>query len=120
MLIGLGTDIIECERLADVIGRQGDAFLRKVFTVSEITYCQKHKESMQNFSGRFAAKEAVAKALGCGIGELLSFLDIEIRNSPAGRPEVHMHAAAFCKHKFHLSISHTKSYATATCIVEKE
>lgn len=117
---GIGCDIIEVERVAQVLERHGPSFLAKSFTPNEQAYCLKHKMPARHFAGRFAAKEAVAKALGCGFGASLAFLDIEILNNPAGQPHATLTAEAaerFGHPEIHLSISHAKLYATAFAIV---
>ena len=120
MLIkGIGSDIIEIERIQRSISSHGLKFLEKLFTEKEITYCQKHKHSHRHFAGRFAGKESIAKALGTGIGKKLEWKDIEILNNSEGKPEVFLSEKAynlFDKPSILLSISHCKSYATATAI----
>ena len=87
-IIGIGTDITECLRIARMIERHGELFLDRVFTPAEISYCQGRKQSTQHFTGRWAAKEAILKALGTGWVQGISWRDIEIRNQPGGRPQV--------------------------------
>lgn len=119
LIKGIGSDIIEIERIKRSISKHGIKFLEKLFTEKEISYCKQHKLSQRHFAGRFAAKEAIAKALGTGIGKMLEWKDIEIINDSFGKPEVFLSEKA-CK-LFHnptilLSISHCKSYATATAV----
>lgn len=116
---GIGSDIIEIERIKRSISKLGKKFLEKLFTEQEIDYCQKHKLSQRHFAGRFAAKEAIAKALGTGIGEHLQWHDIEILNNSFGKPEIFLSKKAFerfNKPNLLISISHCKAYATATAI----
>ena len=116
---GIGCDIIEIDRVAQVLERHGPAFLKKTFTPKEQEYCLQKRDPAPHFAARFAAKEAVSKALGCGFGEALSFLDVEILNSSSGKPEAHLSAEAQERHGFptlHLTISHSKAYATAFCL----
>lgn len=118
-IIGLGTDIIMVERIREILIRHPDHFPLRHFTEAEQAYCNKHRNAAQNYAGRFAGKEAVAKALGTGFGEHLSFLDIEIKNDTAGKPFVILSEGArayFGNVKILLSISHCKEYATATAI----
>lgn len=111
-LLGIGTDIIEIDRIEDSINRFGDQFLTKLFTPEEIAYCKKHKFPSKHFAGRFAAKEAIAKAIGSGFGENLSWLDIEILPNEQKKP------IAKCKdYLIQLSISHCQSYAVAMAMV---
>lgn len=113
---GIGCDIIEIERLAQVLDRHGEAFLAKTFTAEEQAYCLKYRHPTPHLAGRFAAKEAVAKALGCGFGKELAFLDVEIRANDQGKPEVLLSPEA--ARRFHhpnllVTISHSRHYATA-------
>jgi holo-[acyl-carrier protein] synthase len=117
---GIGTDIIEVDRLKKAIDRNGEAFLKRIFTQNEIEYCNKFKDSFLHFAARFAAKEAISKALGSGLGKKLSFLDIEIKNEKDGKPIAYFSNKA--KKKFSnplvlISISHTKALATAFAIL---
>ena len=118
---GIGCDIIEIERVAGVLKRHGPSFLAKTFTPAEQAYCLARTPPARHFAGRFAAKEAVAKALGCGFGARLTFLDIEILPDPHGKPEAflsHDAAARFHHPQILLSISHAKAYATAFAVVK--
>ncbi len=118
-LLGLGTDIIEVKRIEGVLQRHGKHFLEKVFTEAEQEYCMKHKEAARHFAGRFAAKEALVKALGTGLKEGISWLDFEITNDAMGKPQVKTSPkinTQFNNPHFLISISHCKEYATATAI----
>jgi holo-[acyl-carrier protein] synthase len=117
---GIGNDIIEIERIERSIERYGQKFLDRIFTKEEQNYCLKHHHSPRNFAGRFAAKEAVVKALGTGIREGVSWLDIEIINDAEGKPCVSFSTKlqeTFPNTQIHLSISHAKQYATAVAIL---
>ncbi|HSX14075.1 MAG TPA: holo-ACP synthase [Chlamydiales bacterium] len=116
MIKGLGTDIVEISRIRESIERHGQYFLNRLFTQKEQDYCNKFQDPVPHFAGRFAAKEAISKALGTGFGAELSWHDIEIVNDERGRPRVHLREEA--KGTIHLSISHCVSYATATAILE--
>lgn len=116
---GLGNDIIEIERIRQSIERHGQHFLARLFTAQEQDYCYKFKDSVPHFAGRFAAKEAISKALGTGLGAELSWLDIEVLGDEQGRPIVHFSEEA--KKRFHnphmlISISHSENYATAVAL----
>lgn len=116
---GLGTDIIEIERIERLIKEHGSHFLNRIFTEKEQSYCLEHVESHLRFAGRFAAKEAVSKALGTGFGEDLSFIDIEILPIPSAPPKlvISERANALFNHpKILISISHCKLYATAVAL----
>ncbi|NGX44420.1 MAG: Holo-[acyl-carrier-protein] synthase [Candidatus Anoxychlamydiales bacterium] len=117
---GIGTDIIEIERLRLVIKRKGQPFLEKIFTAVERKYCIKFKDSTLHYAARFSAKEAIAKALGTGFGKDLSFLDIEITNDEKGKPLVNLSKAAekrFNRPKILISISHTDTLAIAFVMI---
>jgi holo-[acyl-carrier protein] synthase len=118
-IIGIGTDIVECLRIARMIEEHGEAFLSRVYTDWEIRHCRAQKYSTEYFAGRWAAKEAIVKSLGTGWRRGLSWTDIEVRNEPNGRPQVHVCGAAK-EDALHLrvtdillSISHCRAYAIA-------
>ena len=121
-LHGLGIDVVEVARIAAAIERYGEAFLARIFTAAERDYCSGQHAPAQHFAARFAAKEAAVKALGTGIGEHAGWLDLEIRRSPAGAPELLLHGAAaeFAKRhgiaEVRISLTHTKDYAAANAI----
>lgn len=117
----VGVDILEIERIRSAYERYGDRFLQKIFTPLEIAYCQKHKDPYPRFAARFCAKEAVAKALGTGLGANLSFHDIEISHDESGRPQVSLSKKSnkfFKKPRIHLSLSHCKEHATAMVVID--
>lgn len=118
-VIGIGTDIVECLRIAQMIERHGELFVQRVYTTHEMLYCQSRKLSTQHFAGRWAAKEAVLKALGTGWIKGISWRDVEVRNNGGGKPLIQLHggakerAAAIGLDQILISISHCRSYATA-------
>ena len=120
MIVGLGTDIVEISRLEAALARNGKLFRDRVFTEAEQ---REAGERLSYFAGRWAAKEAAAKALGCGIGAGCSFTDIEVLNDESGAPHLTCRAAAArCirgnRLRYLVSISHEKAYAIATVIAE--
>ena len=121
-MIGIGTDIIECERIAQMIGRHSDHFLHRVFTEQEILYCSGRKSSDQHFAGRWAAKEAVLKAIGTGWISGIRWTDVEVVNEISGAPVVRLHggAARIAMEKgimrLKITISHCKTYAVAFAV----
>lgn len=120
MIRGLGNDIIEIARIEQSIARHGDRFLERLFSPEEQRYCGKHKNSATHFAGRFAAKEAIAKALGTGFRRELGWRDIVITNDSLGKPIVTLSESAaiqFNSPTIHLTISHCKNYASAVAIV---
>jgi holo-[acyl-carrier protein] synthase len=113
-VIGIGTDIVECLRVAKMIERHGELFLTRVFTPHEIDYCTARKAATQHYAGRFAAKEAVLKALGTGWTRGIHWRDIEVQNEMGGRPKITLSGAARqLGDRLHISISHCRTHATA-------
>lgn len=122
MIYGLGTDIIEIKRIFKAIDRHGNRFIEHLFTESEIHYCKKYQDPIPHFAGRFAAKEAILKALGTGLKSPISWHDIEIKNDANGKPQIYLSEKLkklFPKLAIYLSISHCETYATATAIAEE-
>ena len=122
MILGIGTDIVDCTRIAKVLERKGELFTSHLLTEKEQT---QSRNDLYYICGRWAAKEAFSKALGCGIGAQCSFQDIQILRDPSsGRPLLSVHgkaaetAAALGAKHFHVSISHEKTHAVATVIIE--
>ena len=119
MVIGIGTDIVEIARIADILDRQGDAFVQRILTHSEQKQYQASKQKAAFLAKRFAAKEAVAKALGTGIGSGVSFQDMTISNDEKGAPSVSLSAGAAqvaaekSARKVLLSIADEQKYAIA-------
>ena len=93
-IVGIGTDIVECLRIARMIEQHGELFLTRVYTDHEIRYCQGRKRATEHFAGRWAAKEAVLKCLGTGWSKGICWTDIEVRNHPGGQPHLMLRAAA--------------------------
>ncbi|MEN6405067.1 MAG: holo-ACP synthase, partial [Thermoguttaceae bacterium] len=87
-IVGIGTDITECLRIARMIERHGELFINRVYTPQEIKYCQSRKQATQHFAGRWAAKEAILKSLGVGWRRGISWRDMEVYNEPGGKPVV--------------------------------
>jgi holo-[acyl-carrier protein] synthase len=118
-VLGIGTDIVECLRIRRMVEKHGELFITRVFTERELRYCQKSKQAMEHFAGRWAAKEAVLKCLGTGWAKGLCWTDIEVTNDPAGRPAIALYAAT-AEHarglgigEVMISISHCRAYAVA-------
>jgi holo-[acyl-carrier protein] synthase len=119
IIIGVGTDIIECPRIGKMIEQHGELFLRRVYTEREIRYCQSRKHAIEHFAGRWAAKEAILKAIGSGWSRGVSWIDLEVRNGASGEPRVHVGGGAkeLARKRgigdILISISHCRTYATA-------
>ena len=122
MIIGLGTDIVEVDRIAKMIADHGDHFLTRVFTTREIEHCQTRREFAQHYAGRWAAKEAVMKVLGTGFTPDVNWSDIEVLVHPSGQPYIVLHGAVqtvatqLGLGEVLITISHTRTLATATAI----
>jgi holo-[acyl-carrier protein] synthase len=118
-LISIGTDIIECVRIAQMIEKHGEVFLQRVFTHREIEYCSSRKAATQHYAGRWAAKEAVLKVLGTGWARGIQWTDLEIQNEVSGAPVMKLSgkAAEIAQERgiqeVMVSISHCRAYATA-------
>ena len=121
-IVGIGTDITECARIEKMIRRHGAHFLDQVFTDREIAYSSSKKRSAEHFTGRWAAKEAVLKALGTGWIGGISWKDVEVVNEPGGRPNVVLHGGAqkiasrLGITGIQISISHCASHAVAMAV----
>ncbi len=124
MIVGTGIDIIEVPRVAQSIERFGDRFLRRIFTADEIRYCQSKRNAVERFAARFAAKEAAFKAIGTGMRQGVSWVEVEVKRQPGGRPSISFsgvaakHAAALGMKRASLSITHTAETAMAQVILE--
>lgn len=114
MILGIGTDIIEIERIKTAMDRWGESFLTHLFNKEEIQYCKKFKFSAQHFAVRFAAKEAIYKALPKGV--TLSWKDVTILNDADGKPFCKVNKPDF-KNKILISLSHTHIYAVANATI---
>jgi holo-[acyl-carrier protein] synthase len=125
-VLGIGTDIVECLRIAQMIERHGELFIGRVYTDHEIEYCRARKAATQHYAGRWAAKEAVMKALGTGWRRGLGWRDIEIRNAAGGKPVVALRGGArdliesLGVRELLITISHCRSHATAYAIAMGE
>lgn len=120
-MLGIGTDIIEIERVRRAVER--NFFKQKVFTPAEQSYCESRGvHTAASYAARFAAKEAFFKALGTGIFTELT--EVEVKNNSQGQPEIFLSGKAeiFTKEKgvekIFLSLSHSKDFATAVCLLE--
>ena len=119
MTIAIGTDIVEIKRIAEALERQGDKFVQRILTASEIEEYQARGNSVAFLAKRFAAKEAIAKALGTGIGRGISFQQLVTSNNLEGAPEVELQDTAAQRlteiggAKVLLSLSDEKNYALA-------
>jgi holo-[acyl-carrier protein] synthase len=124
VIIGLGVDIAEVERVRGAIERHGETFLRRIYTPEERAYCEKFRNKYERYAGRFAVKEAAMKALGTGWRRGIRWTDIEVTRQKGGRPSLELRGAARqiaeelgVKHTT-VSITHTANQAFAQVIFE--
>jgi holo-[acyl-carrier protein] synthase len=124
MIIGTGVDIVEIERFRGILERLGDRFITRVFTSGEQKFCSERRDSAPHFAARFAAKEALFKALGTGWAKGIAWLDAEVQREGQEAPVLVLHGEAqkLSRAKnartVHLSLSHTDQWAIATVILE--
>ena len=125
-ILGLGTDIVNIDRLKKILNKNRDSFKTKVFSKNEISYCDKKKDPSSYYAKRYAAKEALSKALGTGIRKGINFKDIEVLNNSSGKPSIKLRGttANFLKKKIktkkyyiYLSLSDDLPWAQATVII---
>ena len=125
MILGLGIDIIEVARIQASYERFGERFLNRILLPKEIGYCLSHKMPAPFLAARFAAKEAISKAFGTGIGASLGWQDMEICKKESGEPFVVLHGKGKKLFKSRrakrllVSLSHTVNYAAATAVLER-
>jgi holo-[acyl-carrier protein] synthase len=124
LIVGMGVDIAEVDRIRAVIEKRGEAFLRRIYTAREIAYCERFKNKFERYAGRFAAKEAAMKALGTGWQHGVRWVDLEVVREKSGRPTLAMVGEAGkiagrlgVKH-IAVSITHTAEQAFAQVIFE--
>lgn len=123
-VIAIGVDLVECARIQNSIDRFGDRFLHRVFTDGEIEYSMSMKFPARHLAARFAAKEAVSKAFGTGIGKSMGWRDIDIRKKPSGEPFLVLGGGAEVLAKERgvtnalITLSHSDQHAVATVVLE--
>jgi len=120
MIYSIGIDIIEVSRIKSAIDRWGDVFLRRIYTPWEITYCHKKKFPEQSFAARFAAKEAVLKAVGTGYNGGIKWTSVEVVNDELGHPTVRLGERVqkiIGNKEIRISMSHTVNFAVANAIM---
>lgn len=123
MIRGIGVDIIEIERIRESIETRGDRFLEKVFTPQEIAYCAAKQNSAQHYAARFAAKEAMSKALSTGWAGEFRWKDVELTNDPSGQPHITLRGPLrneLAGTSIHVSLSHSHSHVVAVVILDGE
>ncbi|XHR27728.1 MAG: holo-ACP synthase [Chthoniobacteraceae bacterium] len=122
-ILGTGIDLVENARIAASIEKFGDRFLRRIFTEDEIAYCAAYPNPVPHYAARFAAKEAVSKAFGTGIGKALGWKEIEVWRNEVGAPFIRLLAGGLelanqrGVTQIHVSLTHTDAYAAANALL---
>lgn len=119
MILGIGIDIVELKRINQLLDKKGQTFIERILSEAEVALYEElssQRRRLEFLAGRFAAKEAFAKAVKSGIGKL-AFTDIEVVTSPSGSPVVFVEG--YNEDKIHVSISHSEDYALAQIMIEK-
>jgi holo-[acyl-carrier protein] synthase len=122
MVKGIGVDIIEIARVSRSIEQGGDLFLEKVFTPREIAYCKARQNAYQHYAARFAAKEAVSKALSTGWAGEFRWKDVEVMNDPSGQPRIAFSGKlgeTLTGTSVFVSLSHSDSHVVAMVVIEE-
>lgn len=128
MIYGIGHDVAEIERISAVMTRESGArFIRRILTPAELELAEGRKGNLAEFAaGRFAAKEAIVKALGCGIGRQVGFQDIQVLPDAYGKPSVSLSEGAWSRlymnqqeYVIHLTITHSRELASTFAVVER-
>ena len=126
MILGIGVDLCEVDRIEAAIARHGDRFLTRIYTPAERAYCESKLNRMERFAGRFAAKEAAMKALGTGWRRGVAWRDFEVTRAASGQPVIVLHGVAreiaekLKVKRALVSITHVKSMAMAQVVMENE
>jgi holo-[acyl-carrier protein] synthase len=124
VIVGLGLDIAEIDRIEAAVKRHGAPFLERIYTTREVAYCESHKNKFERYAARFAAKEAAMKALGTGWRRGVRWRDIEVARDPSGKPTLHLEGAAreiatgLGVKNISLTITHSGNLALAEVIFE--
>ena len=124
MIVGMGIDVAEVQRIRNVFESQGERFVRRVYTEAEAAYCEQFKNKYERYAGRFAAKEAAMKALGTGWSRGVRWVDVEVVRQRGGGPTLLLHgearkiADALGVKSIAISITHTAEQAFAQVIFE--
>ncbi|HTY61068.1 MAG TPA: holo-ACP synthase [Acidobacteriota bacterium] len=124
MIIGTGVDVVEIARIRSVLERLKDRFISRVFTPAEQKFCSEHRDPTPHYAARFAAKEALFKAIGTGWAKGVTWLDVEVLRERQEAPILALHGEAqrlsesMGVHKVHVSLSHSDQWAVAIVILE--
>ncbi|NOZ21269.1 MAG: holo-ACP synthase [Planctomycetes bacterium] len=124
MIVGIGIDIVEVERIRNMLERHGARFVRRVFTDGEVKYCCGRKRAAEHFAARFAAKEAALKALRIGLRKGITWRDMDVVIGDLGQPDMRLSGGAAERaeelgvNHMHVTLTHTENYAAATVVAE--
>lgn len=122
MITGIGTDIVDVARIRHSFDEYGERFMKRVFTQTEIDYCEHFGETkFLHYAARFAAKEAFSKAIGTGMRQGMAFGKVGVRNEASGKPVLELHGEMqeqWGSHVLHVTLSHTSTVAVAVVVIE--
>lgn len=122
-ILGIGVDVVDVKRMKTAVDAWGPALIKKMFTDTEVAYCKSKKKPHEHFAARFAAKEAVSKAMETGWSGEFRWRDVEVVNEASGAPKVVLHdyvASQLAECRVHVSLSHTENTVVAFAIIEKK
>ena len=126
MVVGIGIDLVEIARIETALERFGERFAERVLHPDELAYCSSQKHPARSIAARFAAKEAVSKAFGTGIGSELGWHDIVVRHRGSGAPQIELSAKGTALMRLravasiHLSLTHTNGHAAAVAVLDSQ
>jgi len=124
MIVGLGIDVIQNERIRDSVTRFASRFINRIYTETEIAYCSTCADPAIHYAARFAAKEAGFKALGTGWAAGVKWKDVEVQRLPSGKPELHLYGEALQRAtslgatRFHVSLTHDQLVSCAVVMFD--
>ena len=122
-LYGIGIDVVEVDRIKSSLSEFGEQFLDRIFTPEEQAYCESQKNKELSYAARFAAKEAIAKAFGTGIGKSVGWREMEVQRMDSGEPKILLHgkaaelAESLKVSEVKISLTHAKHYAAANAVI---
>ncbi len=122
-LYGIGIDVVEVDRIKSSLSEFGEQFLNRIFTAEERAYCEKQKNRELSYAARFAAKEAIAKAFGTGIGKAVGWRELEVHRKESGEPTIILHgkaaelAESLKVSEVKISLTHAQHYAAANAVI---
>jgi len=124
MIVGVGVDVVDLERIREALSRTGERFVRRVYTEAEAEYCRRHRDPVPHFAARFAAKEALFKAIRTGWSQGVRWRDVEVARARGRPPELVLrgealrHSTVLGTRTVHCTLSHSAASAVAVVILE--